>query len=47
MGYKIQVRLFSTMIAIWAAVEPKKICTLMKLVHNFLDDQILYSQKIG
>ena len=43
MGYKIQVRLFPTMIVTWPAADPKQICTLMKLVDNFLDDQILYS----
>jgi hypothetical protein len=43
MGYKIQLRLFATTIAISPAADQKKICTFMKLLDSFLDVQTLYS----
>ena len=43
MGYKIQLRIFATTIVISPVVDQLKICTLMKLLHTFLDVQTHYS----
>ena len=37
MGYKIQLRLFATMIVIWPIADQKKICTLKIFVKNELN----------